>query len=125
MTANASLVGAATRQRPMRVPPLLLLLLIAVLVVLQSACTTGATVLTAGKELRTTGHGKSHVLHLAAFLPYTLSNTYGNGLELALVMALESINADPTILVDVELRIHASNTGCSKDIAVLALLKQM
>ena len=102
----------------MRVPSLLLLLRIAVLVVLQSACTTGATVLTAGKELRTTGHGKSHVL-------YTLSNTYGNGLELALVMALESINADPTILVDVELRIHASNTGCSKDIAVLALLKQM
>ena len=80
---------------------------------------------TTGKELKTTGHGKSQTLHLAAFLPYTYSTTYGNGLELTLMMALEAINADPTVLADVELRIHTSDTGCSKDIAALALLKQM
>lgn len=82
---------------------------------------------TMGKELKTTGHGKSQTLHLAAFVPYTsfASTSYGNGLELALMMALEAINADPTVLADVELRIHTSDTGCSKDLAALALLKQM
>ena len=74
--------------------------------------------------MRTQGHGKSQVLHLAAFLPYSSSN-YGNGMELALVMALEAINADPAVLANVELRIHTSNTACSKDVAGLALLKQM
>ena len=97
--------------------PMRLLLLLALPVL--------AAGLTAGKELKTTGHGKSQVLHLAAFLPYTYSNTYGNGLELALVMALEAINADPAVLANVELRIHTSNTACSKDVAGLALLKQM
>jgi ABC-type branched-subunit amino acid transport system substrate-binding protein len=103
-------------------PCLLLLLLLHLL----QPTRTGASAapVSSIKELKTTGHGKSHgVLHLAAFLPY-ISNTYGNGMELALVMALEAINADPTVLVDVELRIHASNTGCSKDTAALALFKQ-
>ena len=72
-------------------------------------------------------HGKSQVLHLAAFLPYPPDGNgqNGNGMELALVMALEAINADPAVLANVELRIHTSNTACSKDVAGLALLKQM
>ena len=94
-------------------------------ILLQLTCAGASAVSTAGKELKTTGHGKSQVLHLAAFLPYTYSNTYGNGLELALVMALEAINADPAVLANVELRIQASDTACSKDTAGLALLKQM
>ena len=92
-------------------------------ILLQLTCAGASAISTAGKELKT-GHGKSQVLHLAAFLPYT-SSTYGNGMELALVMALEAINADPAVLANVELRIHTSNTACSKDVAGLALLKQM
>ena len=95
-------------------------------ILLQLTCAGASAISTAGMELKTTGHGpgKSQVLHLAAFLPYT-SSTYGNGMELALVMALEAINADPAVLANVELRIHTSNTACSKDVAGLALLKQM
>ena len=94
-------------------------------ILLQLTCAGASAVSTAGKELKTTGHGKSQVLRLAAFLPYTYSTTYGNGMELILVMALEAINADSAVLANVELRIHTSNSACSKDVAGLALLKQM
>ena len=82
------------------------------------------------KELKTTGHGKTRVLRLAAFLPYTWDYSYssshvGNGMEVALVMALEAINADPTVLADVELRLVASDSRCSNTIAARAVLKQM
>ena len=103
-------------------PLLLLLLLLGI--ILQLTCVGASAVSTAGKELRTTGHGKSQVLHLAAFLPYSASSR-SNGIELVLVMALEAINADPAVLVNVELRIHTSYTACSKDVAGIALLKQM
>ena len=104
--------------------PILLLGLLLQLTCAGHAGTSEVRVSTAGTVLRTTGgHGKSQVLHLAAFLPY--SSNYGNGMELALVMALEAINADPAVLANVELRIHTSNTACSKDVAGLALLKQM
>ena len=93
-------------------------------ILLQLTCAGASAISTAGKELKT-GHGKSQVLHLAAFLPYTYSIIVGNGMDLALVMALEAINADPAVLANVELRIHTSNTACSKDVAGLALLKQM
>ena len=89
-------------------------------ILLQLTCAGASAVSTAGKELRTTGHGKSQVLHLAAFLPYS-TNIYSNGVELILVMALEAINADPAVLANVELRIHTSDTACSKDVAGLAL----
>ena len=114
--------STALRARLLRLLPILFLLLL-----LRPARAAGAaTALAAGKELKTTGHGKSQVLHLAAFLPYTYRSAgAGNGLELVLVMALEAINANPTVLRDVELRIHASDTGCSKDAAQLAFLKQM
>lgn len=114
--------STALRARLLRLLPILFFLLL-----LRPARAAGAaTALAAGKELKTTGHGKSQVLHLAAFLPYTYRSAgAGNGLELVLVMALEAINANPTVLRDVELRIHASDTGCSKDAAQLAFLKQM
>ena len=110
----------------LRLLPILFLLLL----LLRPARATGAaaTALAAGKELKTTGQSKTQVLHLAAFLPYIYENRLagaGNGLELVLVMALEAINANPSVLRDVELRIHASDTGCSKDTAPLAFLKQM
>ena len=102
------------------------LLLLLLLCVLQLNPTVGAfTTIEAGKELKTTGHGKSQVLHLAAFLPYSYSTKGGSGVELAYMMALEAINADPTVLPDVELRILTSNSGCSADTAMTAMLKQM
>ena len=105
---------------------MLLCLLPIFVVFLQPTRTAGAfTSLVAGKELKTTGHGKSQVLHLAAFLPYSYSTKGGSGVELAYMMALEAINADPTVLPDVELRILASNSGCSADTAMTAMLKQM
>jgi hypothetical protein len=102
------------------------LLLLLLLCVLQLNPTVGAfTTIEAGKELKTTGHGKSQVLHLAALLPYTYSTHGGNGVELAYVMALDAINADPNVLPAVELQILASNSGCDKDTAQLAMMKQM
>ena len=102
-----------------------LLCLLPIFVVFLQPTAGAFTSLVAGKELKTTGHGKSQVLHLAAFLPYSYSTKGGSGVELAYMMALEAINADPTVLPDVELRILTSNSGCSADTAMTAMLKQM
>ena len=102
-----------------------LLCLLPIFVVFLQPIAGAFTSLVAGKELKTTGHGKSQVLHLAALLPYTYSTHGGNGVELAYVMALDAINADPNVLPAVELQILASNSGCDKDTAQLAMMKQM
>ena len=106
------------------------LLLLPLLLLLHSSSSVSAAAapaaLVAGKELKTAAlPGKTQVLHLAVFLPYTYSNSAGNGFELALVMGLEAINADPAVLPGVELRLLASNTGCSAELSSIALLKQM
>ena len=100
-------------------------LLVLLLPILQSTITYTDAVVRGGKELKTTGHGKSQVLHLAAFLPYSNRATISNKFELALVMALDAINADRVILPNVEQRIHSSDSACSKDTAQMALLQQM